>query len=240
MVGLIPLNAVTTLGPQTLGRLADFAHRMQWYVQNHPDVAAIVDHITQPGTAGYYLLSIAGPDRVRRVLAAAFDPAQFLSPYGLRSLSRALRDQPFEINLGSGAARLDYEPAESRNGLFGGNSNWRGPVWLPLNYLFIAALRRYDRYCGPGFTIEYPTGSGQMRRLAAAADDLSRRLIALFLKDSSGRRPVFGGDDRLEAWRDVLFFEYFNGDTGAGLGASHQTGWTGLVADLIAGRRPRT
>jgi hypothetical protein len=243
MVGLIPLNAVTTLGPETLARLPDFARRTEWFVRNHPEVAAVLDHIAKPGTGGYYLLSIAGPDRVRRVLSAALDEAQFLSPFGLRSLSQGLRDHPFEIDLGSGVSRLDYEPAESTSGLFGGNSNWRGPIWFPLNYLFVEALRRYDRYCGPNFTIEYPTGSGRQLTLAQVADDLRRRLIGLFLRDASGRRPVFGASARFQqdpAWRDqILFFEYFNGDTGAGLGASHQTGWTGLVADLIAGRRPR-
>jgi hypothetical protein len=240
MVGLIPLNAVTTLGPETLGRLPDFARRAEWYVTNHPEVAAVLDHIAKPGTGGYYLLSIAGPDRVRRVLASALDESQFLSSFGLRSLSQGLRDHPFEIDLGSGVARLDYEPAESTSGLFGGNSNWRGPVWFPLNYLFIEALRRYDRYFGPGFTVEFPTGSGRTLSLSGVADELRRRLIALFLKDGNGRRPVFGTSQPDPAWQDrLLFFEYFHGDTGAGLGASHQTGWTGLVADLIAGRRPR-
>jgi hypothetical protein len=166
------------------------------------------------------------------------DENEFLSPHGLRSMSRSLRDRPFELPLGDGVARVDYEPAESTSGLFGGNSNWRGPVWFPVNYLVIEALRRYHRYLGDEWTVEFPTGSGRQANLEEVAQELSWRLVSLFLEDGAGRRPVFGSYEKLQsdpAWHDlILFHEYFHGDTGAGLGASHQTGWTGLVADLIS------
>jgi hypothetical protein len=175
------------------------------------------------------------------VLAHCLHPDELLSPHGLRSLSARLRNAPFTLDLGGTTSSIDYEPAESTNELFGGNSNWRGPVWFPLNYLMIEALDRYARYFGDDFTVEYPTGSGRQATLTEVADDLARRLVSIFLPDDTGRRPVFGGEDRLAtnpAWRDHLWFhEYFHGDTGAGLGASHQTGWTGLVVDLIADRR---
>ncbi len=240
-VGLIPLFGVTTLGPATLERLATFRRRMRWFLDHKPEFAKVVDHIAKPGAAGYFLLSIASPDRLRRVLHTALDEREFLSPYGIRSMSRFHLEHPFSIDLGGLTARVDYEPAESTSGLFGGNSNWRGPVWFPLNYLFLEALRRFHRYLGDGFTIEYPTGSGRQRTLGQVADDLARRLTAIFLDDAQRRRPVFGGVARLQsdqAWHDLIpFNEYFHGDNGAGLGASHQTGWTGLVADLITRRQ---
>ena len=240
-VGLIPLNAVTTLGPQTLARLSSFGRRMQWFTENKPEVARVVEHISQPGAAGWYLLSIAGPDRLRRILRTALDPNEFLSPYGLRSLSRALKDHPLDLTLPNGEMRiLDYEPGESTSGLFGGNSNWRGPVWFPLNYLFIEALRRYYRFLGDDFRVEHPVGSGRQCTLREVADDLARRLIALFRDGADGRRPVFGRAEKFQrdpCWHGLIpFHEYFHGETGAGLGASHQTGWTGLVADLIVSK----
>jgi hypothetical protein len=165
------------------------------------------------------------------------DPEEFLSDHGVRSLSRFHRDHPFSLELGGTTSRVDYEPAESRTGIFGGNSNWRGPVWFPVNYLLIEALQRLDHYYGPDFTVECPTGSGTSLSLAGVADDLSRRLERLFLRDAAGRRPAFGTADLLQddaVLRDrILFSEYFDGETGAGLGASHQTGWTALVAKLI-------
>jgi hypothetical protein len=244
MVGLIPLNAVTTLGPQTLERLKDFARRTQWFTENKPEIAEVVDHINQPGAGGWWLLSIAGPDRLRRILRTALDPSEFLSPYGLRSLSRALKDHPLDLNFGDGGMRvLDYEPGESTSGLFGGNSNWRGPVWFPLNYLFIEALRRYYRYLGDGYRVEHPVGSGRQCTLAEVADDLAARLVAIFRDGPDHRRPVFGAAVKFQTdatWHAMIpFHEYFHGDSGAGLGASHQTGWTGLVADIIASRVSR-
>ncbi len=183
------------------------------------------------------LLSLAGPDKLARLLTRLFDEAEFLSPHGLRALSAWHREHPYTIDLEGFRASIDYEPAESTTRLFGGNSNWRGPIWFPVNYLVISALERYHRFFGDDLTIEYPTGSGRLLTLDAIAADLSDRLISLFARDADGRRPCFGGTEPLQsdpAWRDnLLFSEYFHGDNGAGLGASHQTGWTGLVADLI-------
>jgi hypothetical protein len=186
------------------------------------------------------LLSLCGPDRLPRLLARLFDEAEFLSPHGLRALSAYHRDHPYQIQVEGLTASVDYEPAESTTAMFGGNSNWRGPLWFPLNYLVISALERYHRFFGDQFTIEYPTGSGRALTLDKVATDLQDRLISLFTRGPDGRRPCFGGTERLQtdpAWRDNLVFaEYFHGDNGAALGASHQTGWTGLIADVIRRR----
>jgi hypothetical protein len=172
-----------------------------------------------------------------------FDESEFLSPYGLRALSAYHRDHPYVLDADGLRATIDYEPAESTTDMFGGNSNWRGPIWFPLNYLVVNVLERYHRFFGDDFTMEYPTGSGRQQTLSEIADDLRRRLIAIFVRGADGRRPCYGGVERLQtdpAWRDNLVFnEYFHGDNGAGLGAAHQPGWTGLVADLIRGRDGR-
>jgi len=171
------------------------------------------------------------------------DEQEFLSPHGIRAISRYHRDHPYVMQLDRQSFRVDYEPAESSTGMFGGNSNWRGPVWFPVNYLLIGALRRYAAALGPEFTVEHPTGSGRKLPLEDVAEDLCRRLVSLFMDDGEGRRPVFGGTERFQrdpSWHDrLLFYEYFHGDNGAGIGASHQTGWTGLVADLVADRPQR-
>lgn len=241
VAGMVALFAVTVLEGSDLVALPDMARRMEWFCTNKPEYAVHLAHTTQPGRADRRLLSIVDGDRLRRMLAHVLDPEQLLSPYGLRSLTARLRDHPFTLQLGGAQASIDYEPGESTTPLFGGNSNWRGPVWFPLNYLLIEALDRYHHYLGDGFTVEYPTGSGKQRTLAEVADDLARRLVSIFLPDGEGRRPVFGAIAPLQtdpAWSGLLWFhEYFHGDTGAGLGASHQTGWTGLVLDLIADRR---
>ena len=186
-------------------------------------------------------MSVVGRERIQRMLARLLDTEEFLSPHGLRSVSRYHRDHPLHFDYNGLTADLDYEPAESTTAMFGGNSNWRGPVWMPLNYLSVLALQRLDQYFGDDLTVELPTGSGNRVTLQGVADDLSRRLISIFLEDGDGRRPVFGDTQRFQtdpAWHDLLpFYEYFHGDNGAGLGASHQTGWTGLVAALIASRR---
>jgi hypothetical protein len=183
------------------------------------------------------LLSLAGLDKLARLLARLFDESEFPSPHGLRALSAWHKDHPYTIDVEGYRASIDYEPAESTTPLFGGNSNWRGPVWFPVNYLVISALERYHRFFGDDLSIEYPTGSGQHLTLDAIAADLSDRLISLFARGADGKRPCFGGTQILQsdpAWRDNLIFsEYFNGDDGAGIGASHQTGWTGLIADLV-------
>ncbi|HEX5301974.1 MAG TPA: hypothetical protein VFW50_33790, partial [Streptosporangiaceae bacterium] len=186
------------------------------------------------------LLSLAGQDRLQRLMARLFDENEFLSPYGLRALSAYHRDHPYQIQVNGVTASIDYEPAESTTAMFGGNSNWRGPLWFPLNYLVISALERYRRFFGDDFTIEYPAGSGTQLTLDKVASDLQDRLISLFTRGPDGRRPCFGGNQRLQddpAWRDNLVFgEYFHGDNGAALGAWHQTGWTGLIADIIRRR----
>jgi hypothetical protein len=183
------------------------------------------------------LLSLSGADKLTRLLSRLLDESKFLSPHGIRALSRWHRENPYTINLEGYQASIDYEPAESTTALFGGNSNWRGPVWFPINYLIISALERYHRFFGDDLTVEYPVGSGQNLTLDHVAADLQDRLISIFRLNASGHRPCFGGTEPLRSdprWRDnLLFNEYFNGDDGAGLGASHQTGWTGLVADLI-------
>jgi hypothetical protein len=186
------------------------------------------------------LLSLAGPGRLLRLLSRLFDESEFLSPHGLRSLSAYHRDHPYVLEVEGVTASVDYEPAESTTPLFGGNSNWRGPVWFPLNYLVISALGRYARFFGDDYTVEYPTGSGNRLTLDKVAVDLQDRLISIFTRGSDGRRPCFGDNDLFQndpAWRESLVFgEYFNGDNAKALGASHQTGWTGLIADIIRRR----
>src|SRR3954454_2382224 len=243
MVGLLPLAATTTLGRETLEALPEFAVRMNWFMDNAPTFADLFQiHEREAGEGR--LMSIVSPERLRRVLRWLLDENEFLSPHGIRALSATYRDHPFSVDLGDVSYTVDYAPGESTSGLFGGNSNWRGPVWFPVNCIVIESIRRFARFFGGDFTVEHPTGSGTQRTLDEVADDLCRRLIDLFLPDADGRRPVFGSDDKFQtdpAWnRSLLFYEYFHGDTGQGLGASHQTGWTGLVAHLIirAGREP--
>jgi hypothetical protein len=239
-VGLLPLAATTTLGPATLARLPDFAARLRWFTDNKAPLAASIAHTHEREGVEGRLLSVVPPERLSHVLAAMLDEAEFLSPHGLRALSARHRDEPFTIDLAGMRYTVDYEPAESTTSLFGGNSNWRGPVWFPVNLLLVEAVERFARFYGDDVTVECPTGSGQQQTLSEVAAELSRRLVATFLDDSDGRRPAFGSAEKLQhdgALHDrLLFNEYFHGDTGAGLGASHQTGWTGLVADLITRR----
>jgi hypothetical protein len=241
VVGLLPLVAVTTIGPATIARLPDFEARTDWFMQHRPEAKDVVQHIASPVNGGWRMLSIVDQDRLRRLLAPMLDPAEFLSDHGIRALSKWHEANPLQLEIEGVSTTLDYEPGESTSGLFGGNSNWRGPVWFPINYLLIDALRVYERYLGSAFTVEYPTGSGNEVDLGEVADAVAERLLALFLRGKDGRRPVFGGYTLLQedpAWRDlILFHEYFHAETGAGLGASHQTGWSGLVADLIIRRR---
>ncbi len=233
MVGLIPLLAVTTLEAEVLSNLPGFRQRLEWFLVHRQDVAANISHMRDPARPDRLLISVVSPDRLRRILRPMLDEAEFLSPFGLRSVSRYHRDHPYEIQLDGHVYSIDYEPAESTTVLFGGNSNWRGPIWMPVNYLIIEALQRFEYYLGSDFKVEMPTGTGELFNLADVAAELSRRLTALFLPDSNGHRP-FEGSDRTHRNGDaVLFHEYFHGDTGKGLGASHQTGWTALVAKLI-------
>ncbi len=239
MVGLLPLAATTTLGRETLDKLSGFAERTEWFMEHRPDYSELFHMHERPDGEGR-LLSIVSPDRLRRVLHWLLDENEFLSAHGVRSMSAAHRDHPFSVELGGMTYTVGYSPGESPTGLFGGNSNWRGPVWFPVNFIVIEAIRRFARFFGDDFSVEFPTGSGSMRTLGQVADALGQRLIDIFLPDEGGRRPVFGTDKKFlddPSWsRLVLFNEYFHGDTGRGLGASHQTGWTGLVADLIIRR----
>jgi hypothetical protein len=240
MVGVVPLLAVTTLHPDLAAKLPDFIKRAEWFERNKPALASHIAHTRVPGSGDRRLLSIADEAALQRILHRVLDPEELLSPYGVRSLSRSLRDAPFTLRIGDASWSIDYEPAESTTALFGGNSNWRGPVWFPLNVLLIEALYRYARYFDGKMVVEHPVGSGCRLTLDQVADELSARLIALFLPGLDNRRPVHGDNDLLGTdprWRDLVWFhEYFNGDTGAGLGASHQTGWTGLIVHLIADR----
>jgi hypothetical protein len=237
MVGLIPLFAVATLDSEVLDRMPGFKRRMMWFIKHRPDLCFNIASITRHGQEERTLLSLVHASRLRRVLQIMLDENEFLSPYGIRGVSRYHRDHPFILTADGQEYRVDYEPAESRTNLFGGNSNWRGPVWFPLNYLMIESLQRFHHYFGDELQVEFPTGSGVKMNLEQVAAELSRRLSHLFLRDEHGRRPVFGGAEKFQSdphFRDfVLFYEYFHGDNGAGLGASHQTGWTALVAKLL-------
>ncbi len=244
VVGLIALCAVTVMEPGVKTDLPAFVRRVDWFLRNRPEFGRAIAHVGDEAGGRRRLLSPVDPDRLRRILSRVLDEKEFLSAHGLRALSRYHRDHPLEISLGDATTTLDYEPAESTSALFGGNSNWRGPVWFPINHLVIEALRRYRLFVGDGFTIEHPTGSGTQCTLGEVAADLSARLVSIFTEAADGTRAVFGTDRILQsdpAWHGhIPFHEYFDGDTGAGLGASHQTGWTGVVADLIASRRTPT
>jgi hypothetical protein len=237
MVGLIPLFAVETLEPRIVDKLEGFKRRMRWFIDNRPDLTNNIASMELPGQGQRLLLSIVNPDQLRRVLKVMLDENEFLSPYGIRALSRIYKDRPYVLPVDGHQHSVSYEPAESSTGLFGGNSNWRGPIWFPVNYLLIESLQKFHHYFGDGFKVECPTGSGQYKTLWEVAADISRRLTYIFLRDQTGARPANGGVSRYRDdpyWRDlVLFNEYFHGDDGAGIGASHQTGWTGLVAKLI-------
>jgi len=236
-VGLVPLFAVETLEPRLIDQFPGFKRRMQWFIDNRRDLTHNVASMVIPGKGERRLLSIADPAQLRRILLRMLDEEEFLSPFGIRSVSRYHLDHPLVFRSDGAEHCVRYEPGESSTGLFGGNSNWRGPVWFPLNYLIVEALQKFHHYLGDDYKVECPTRSGQLLTLWEVAAEISRRLSRIFLKDDSGRRPVHGDNELFRTdphWRDlVLFFEYFHGETGAGLGASHQTGWTGLVAKLL-------
>jgi hypothetical protein len=237
LVGLIPLLAVATLEANLLDSMPNFRRRMLWFMANRPELRANVARMNSEGVDGRRILSIIWPEKLRRILRRMLDETEFLSPHGIRSLSKVHAGQPYTLRVDGIEYRVDYEPAESRTGTFGGNSNWRGPIWFPLNYMLIEALQHYHYYLGDEFLVEFPTGSGTMLTRWEVATELSHRLIDLFDRDGHGRRPIYGDSQTLQRdphWRDyVLFFEYFDGDRGTGLGASHQTGWTGVVAKLL-------
>jgi hypothetical protein len=239
MVGIIPLFAIENLEESVIARLPGFSKRMNWFLANRPELGkhvSVAPSSTEPGDE-HRLIAIASRDRLERVLARVLDENEFLSPWGVRSLSRVHREHPFVLQAGGAEYRVEYQPEESDTALFGGNSNWRGPVWFPLNFLLIESLERYHHFYGDQLQIECPTGSGHRMNLREVAHELAGRLTRIFLPDEKGRRPCHGTDGRFAedpAWRDlVLFHEYFSGETGRGLGAAHQTGWTALVAQLI-------
>ncbi|MBW4664545.1 MAG: glucosidase [Chroococcus sp. CMT-3BRIN-NPC107] len=237
LVGLIPLFAIATLEPETLNQLPNFKRRMDWFINNRPDLKRNVACMETLGVGARRQLAIAYPDKLRRILHKMLDEKEFLSPYGIRSVSKYHKSHPYILHIDDTEYRVDYEPAESKTALFGGNSNWRGPIWFPINYLIIESLQNFYNYLGDDFLVECPTGSRQMLNLQQVATELSQRLMGLFLKNNFNQRPFNGGVAKFQTdphWRDLmLFHEYFHSDNGAGLGASHQTGWTGLIATLI-------
>jgi hypothetical protein len=237
LVGLLPLCAVTVFPEGILEKHPRLRERAQRFLQHHPELTASIAPPSRPGVDGRHMLAILDERKLRRILSRMLDESEFLGPHGIRSLSRHHLEHPYVLHVGDNEHRVGYEPAESTSGLFGGNSNWRGPVWFPLNILIVRALLQLHSYYGDDFSIECPTGSGQKLNLFEVSRELGRRLLATFVRDAEGRRPVYGGTEKFQSdphWRDlILFYEYFHGDNGAGVGASHQTGWTGLVSLVI-------
>jgi hypothetical protein len=237
MVGLLPLCATTVFDGRFAAKHPDIINRLLHFADARPELTALIHNPSHRGQQGRILTSVLNETSLRRVLSVMLDEREFLSPYGLRSISRVHLDHPYRYRVGDREYNVGYLPAESDSGMFGGNSNWRGPIWMPVNALIVRALLHYYTYYGDDFTIECPTGSGRHMTLYQVAEELSRRLSSIFLRNGDGRRPVFGGIDKFQNdphWRDlILFHEYFHGDNGAGLGASHQTGWTGVVARLM-------
>jgi hypothetical protein len=240
MVGLIPLFAVETLEPELLKKVPDFERRLRWFLKYRPDLAALVSHWSEAGRGDRRLLSLLRGHRMKQLLKRMLDETEFLSPYGIRALSQAHHEMPFVYRHRDMDLSVQYKPAESDSGLFGGNSNWRGPIWFPVNFLLIESLQKFHHYYGDDFKIECPTGSGRFITLNDAANEIACRLTRIFLADRNGWRPVFGHHPSIQTdpnFRDhVLFYEYFHGDTGRGVGACHQTGWTGLIAKLLMPR----
>jgi hypothetical protein len=237
MVGLMPLYAVQTMSPELLDAMPAFKRRLEWFIENRSDLISNLACMRTEGHKEQRLFSVATRPQLERILEVMLDENEFFSPHGIRALSAYHRDHPYMLELNGQSHSVQYEPGESSTGLFGGNSNWRGPIWFPVNYLLIQALRRFHAYYGDSMHVECPTGSGRLMNLDEVADEISRRLLSTFQRDKSGRRPVFGNQTMFQSdphWNGyVPFHEYFHGDTGAGVGANHQTGWTGLVAKMI-------
>ncbi|WP_036477841.1 glucosidase [Myxosarcina sp. GI1] len=245
LVGLIPLLGVNVLEPATIENLSGFKKRLEWFINNRPDLKKNVACMETKGMGAKRLLALCyatkrndgKPNKLQRLLAYVLDETEFLGSYGIRSVSKYHQDKPFVLQVNENEYKVDYQPAESNSGMFGGNSNWRGPIWFPINYLLIEALQNFYKYLGDDFQIEFPTGSGELKNLQAIILELSMRMTKIFLRDDLDKRPVYGGIEKFQNdphWRDyIYFYEYFHGDNGAGLGASHQTGWTGIVAYMI-------
>jgi hypothetical protein len=237
VVGFVPLFGASAVPADTFTRFPDFERRRQWFIEHRSPLVESVGPMAVPGADNTVILGLVRTDQLRRMLAYMLDEDEFLSPYGVRAVSRYHRDHPLVLDLDGRTYRLDYEPGESRSDLFGGNSNWRGPVWMPVNFLLVLALREYHRYYGDAFRVECPTRSGRMKTLGEVADELARRLSRIFLRNEDNKRPLFGSYRLFDTdphWRDLIpFYEYFDGDSGRGCGASHQTGWTGLIAEIL-------
>ncbi len=241
MVGFVPMFGASTVPVNTFDRYPDFQRRREWFVQHRPDLVESVEPMLVPGPTNRLILGLVRPDQLRRMLGYMLDENEFFSPYGVRAVSRYHLEHPLVLDLGGKEYRLDYEPGESTTDLFGGNSNWRGPIWMPMNVLILLSLEEYYRHYGDDFKVECPTGSGQMKNLKEVGEELARRLANIFLRNQEGKRAVFGDCDLFNAdpyWRDLIpFHEYFHGDNGRGCGASHQTGWTGTIAQILLGTR---
>ncbi len=237
LVGLFPILAVATMEQEWMDDLPDFKRRTEWLLENRVDLTDDISCMQRPGKNNRLLLALVREDRLRRLLTRMFSEDEFLSDYGIRSLSRAYKDDPYELSFAGETHRVSYEAGESRTGMFGGNSNWRGPVWFPGNYLLIEALQKFDYFYGENFKIEFPTGSGNEMTLWQISQELEKRLCSIFMRDAAGNRAAYGSVEKFQSdahFRDLIWFnEYFNGDDGKGLGANHQTGWTGLIAKIL-------
>jgi hypothetical protein len=237
MVGLLPLCATSVFTREQSNRLASVRPRIRRFVQRHPETTAAITIPVEPGPLDRFLFAVVDEAKLRRILSRLLDENEFLSPFGIRALSKYHGEHPYTFFVNGERFEVRYLPAESDNGMFGGNSNWRGPIWMPMNLLILRAIYQFYAYYGDSFQVECPTGSGRMMTLFEVGQEIGNRLQSIFLRDQSGRRPVFGSTTKFQTdphWRDcLLFYEYFHGDNGAGIGASHQTGWTGVVARLI-------
>jgi len=237
MVGLLPFCAVTVFEKDVLEKYPEVRSVVRDYLKDRPELTAFIHDVSKPGVNGRYLGSILNETNLRRVLTTLLNEKEFLSSFGIRAISQIHRDHPYIYKVGDQEHRVSYLPGESDNGMFGGNSNWRGPIWMPVNILIIRALIQYYSYYGDSFTIECPTGSGKQMNLYQVAKEIADRLTSIFLKDDKGQRPVHGTIQKFQEdpfWKDYpLFYEYFHGDTGRGVGASHQTGWTGVIASVM-------
>jgi hypothetical protein len=234
---LIPLFAVEVLEPDIINTLPEFSERLDWFLNHRKDLSSLVSRWHIPGKGERRLLSLLRGHRMKKLLSRMLDENEFLSDYGVRSLSKYYKDSPYSMEFNGNSFNIHYEPAEAETGLFGGNSNWRGPIWLPANFLIIESLRRFHHYYGNDFKVEYPAHSGKYFTLKEISFKLTERITKIFLRDKEGLRPSYGSRDKFQNdpnFKDyILFYEYFHGDTGMGLGASHQTGWTGLIANLL-------
>jgi hypothetical protein len=237
MVGLIPMFAVEVITHDLLEKLPQFKRRVEWVLNNRPDLANLISRWYEPGKGESRLLSILRGHRMKMIMKRMFDETEFLSDYGIRSMSKFHKEHPYQFSFDGGTVQVDYTPAESTGEMFGGNSNWRGPIWFPMNYLLIDSLKKFSDYYGADYEVEFPTNSGSMVNIKTASEGVSKRLLAMFLPNSQGQIPMYGNDEKMQKdpafHGSNLFFEYFDGDTGKGLGANHQTGWTGLISEII-------